>query len=394
MSAPPVRTDSWPAGINNLAQPHRLPQGAVRDLLNLDPAAGGTLETRADFCKVMGCTAGRAAFPVGRNVVVIDGGQILSYSTLSDEALLLGAIAENGPVAGVELNGQLYLASLTESLRTDGFTLKPWAIKQPAFSVEVVAGGLAAGLYRVAATATGADGEESGAHSASIQVPAGGGLRIASDDARPLRLYASAPNSETLYYQGLLYGGARALTRIDDSAEQLATDGLVPMPACTEYAEYNSVIIGRLGATVFFSLPMWPHLIDPVSGFFQYGAAVTALAVTDGGVFVVAEKTYFLTNLETDKPLQRVVLELGAVEGSAVKLPDGRAAWFTRHGQAIGSPDGTVALPNRQSFAPDIAAKGAAGVLEHNGNQMVVTTMRGVTQENNLVAGDFAYLET
>jgi hypothetical protein len=389
-----AKFDSWPAGINNLAQPHRLPQGAVRDLVNLDPAEGGTLELRATFAQVLACAAGRAAFPVGRTVVVIDGGQILAYSTLTDEAHLLCTIVENGPIAGAELNGQLYLASLIESLRTDGFSVKPWAIEEPAFSVEVIAGGLAAGLYRVAVTATGADGEESSAHSASIRVPADGGLRITSADPRPLRVYASAANSETPYYQGLLHGGARALTRIDDSMEQLATDGLVAMPPCTEYAAYHGVIIGRYESAVFFSLPMWPHLMDPVSGFFQYGAPVTALAVTDGGVFVAADKTYFLTGLETDKPMQRVVLELGAVEGSAVTLPDGRAAWFTRYGQAIGSPDGTIALPNRQSFAPDIAAKGAAGVVEHNGNQMVVTTMRGITQANNLVAGDFADLET
>lgn len=390
-----TRRDNWPAGINNIAQPDRLPEGAVRDLLNLDPVEGGALHRRAGFDRVLACVEGRAAFAVGRSVVVVDGADLLGYSTLTDEAVPLGALSSNaGAVAGAALNGQLYLATPAEQLRTDGHARKPWTVAEPGFSVELIGSGSLGGLHRVAVTATGADGEESSAHSASIQVPPGSGLRITTADPRTLRVYVSAPNSNTLYFQGLLFGGALAITTLDDSTEQLTTDGLAPMPACAEYVAYHGVLIGRLDNCLFVSLPMYPHLTDPVGGFFQYAGTIKSIAATDGGVFVVADKTYFLTGIETREPMQRVVLDIDAVEGSAVALPDGRAAWFTRYGQAIGNPDGSVELPNRKTFAPDVAAYGAAGLVEHNGNPMVVTTMRGITQANHLAAGDFADLET
>ena len=112
------------------------------------------------------------------------------------------------------------------------------------------------------------------------------------------------------------------------------------------------------------------------------------------GLFVATTgKTYFITGIGTDDVQQREVLNCGAAPGSAVKLPDGRVAWFTQYGQAIGSADGSVSLPNRPNYAPDIGSIGAAGVLEHNGNQMVVTNMRGELQGNRLQARDFASLE-
>jgi hypothetical protein len=140
---------------------------------------------------------------------------------------------------------------------------------------------------------------------------------------------------------------------------------------------------------------MLPHLFDPISGFFKFPVTPSLIAPTDDGVYVAAgDKTYFLTALESATPSMRVALEVGAVEGSAVKLPDGNAAWFTRYGLAIGSAGGEITLPNRKTYAPDIAAHGASGVLEHRGNSMVITTLRGAASQNNLATGDFAELET
>ena len=52
MPAPTTRISNWSQGINNSAQPDRLPDGAVRNLVNLDASAGGTLELRAPYRRV------------------------------------------------------------------------------------------------------------------------------------------------------------------------------------------------------------------------------------------------------------------------------------------------------------------------------------------------------
>lgn len=388
----PIRVDRWPLGVNNVAKPNRLPVGAVRDMVNLDPSGDGLPSLRAGYSKVLECQEARAVFSVGDYVVVVDGTTVVSFDTNTQSSAVLGEI-DPSPVAGVEHAGQLYLSSATRSLRTDGVSLKRWAMEVPGYAVAAIPGGTLKGRHRIAIVATGEDGEESGTTSTLIDLPEGSSIQVLSDDPRPLRLYASVENGATLYYQGLVYGGGVAIGSVRDDTEQLTTDGLVPMPACAQLVSYNASIVGRSGNYVYFTSPMYPHLMDPIRGFFQYPAPVRLLAATDGGVYIVADKTYFLQGLETSEPTQRVALDLDAVEGTAATLPDGKAVWFTRYGQAIGGPDGQVQLVNRQTFAPDIADIGAAGVLEHNGNEMVVTTMRGVTRQNNLATGDFADLE-
>ncbi|OLU22906.1 hypothetical protein BVH03_21885 [Pseudomonas sp. PA15(2017)] len=393
MPAPPIRFDAWPQGVNNIAKANRLPEGAVRGLVNFDPAADGILALRAGYSNVLPVAEGRALYAVGKYLVIVDGAVLRSYDTDTGDSIELGAIAADSSVAAAELNGVLYLNTPVDSVRTDGKSLKPWAVPAPGCHLEVIPGGTLSGRYWIALVAVGADGEESGADPVLLDVPEGCGIRISSADARPMRIYASVPNGATLFYQGLLYGGAVALTSIKDSQEYLGTEGLGPLPYCDELVAYHGVLVGRHDRYVFFTSPMYPHLTDPVRGFFQFPAPVSLLAATDGGVYVVADKTYFITELETPAPSRRTVLEMDAVAGSAVTLPDGRAAWFTRFGQAIGDAMGQVQLVNRSQFAPEIARKGAAGYLGHNGNEMVVTTMRGATDTNNLATGDFADLE-
>lgn len=389
-----IRTDNWAKGANNLAKPERLPDGFVRQLSNLDPSADGELSLRAGFTGLVAASDMRLALAMRDKVVYVDGLSIGCYQVEIDTAGTIGALTSGGPIAGAILNGSAYLCTATDSLRTDGQTVKRWAVAEPGFDVDVIDGALAGGIYKVAVVALGDDGEESGAEPLILRVGEGQALRVRSTDPRSLIVYVSVADGSTLYSQGMLIGGALAITKVDDDSRRLTTAGLVPMPACTMLAAYHSVIVGAYDRWVLFSDPMHPHLANPVAGFFQYGEEVAVIAPTDGGVYVAADKTYFITGVETDAPTQRVVLEMGAVPGTAVMLPDGSAAWFTRYGLAIGSVDGVVSLPNKTTYAPDIASTGAAGVVEHNGNAMVVSTMRGLSKPNNLATGDFADLET
>lgn len=390
-----LKHESWARGANNLAKPERLPEGFVRELINVDPMPNGQLELRARSTRLLPADDFRLGIALGERVIYVDGANVGIFSIGSGSAQVIGTVSPAGSLAGVAYNGQVYLNTERDSVRIDGATVKPWAIDNPGFSVERIAGPLPAGIYKVAVTALGDDGEESGCDPMIVRLAEGEALRVRSDDSRALKAYVSAVNGASLFSQGPLIGGVMAITNVDDSRERLTTGGLMPMPFCSMLADYNGIIAGVHGRYVLFSSPMHPHLFDPISNFFQYSEAPSLLAATSGGLYVAAgEKTYFITQPDSGTPEQRTVMEIGAVNGASTQLPDGRAAWFTRYGLAIGGPDGVITLPNRQTYAPDLASIGAAGVLEHNGNAMVVTTMRGVTNPNNIGTGDFAYLET
>lgn len=389
-----TRTDNWAKGANNIAKPERLPEGFVRHLVNLDPSAGGQLDMRAQSSKVLDAADMRLAVDMGSQIVYVDGGLLGCYSKLTDSAEVIGSVDAVGEIAGVEYEGQVYLSTVRSSLRTDGVTVKPWAVPEPSFAVEVIQGDLPAGIYKFAVTAKGEDGEESGASPRLVRLLGGQAVRITTDDSRALTLYATVHDGASLFSQGPLIGGAMALTQVDDQRERLTTSGLVPMPHCSMLAAYNAQIVGVCERLMVFSSPLYPHLMDAVGGFIQYSAKPTMIAATDGGIYVaVGDETFFVTGTDSDKPSSRRVLGIGAAGNTSVQLPDGRAAWFTRYGQAIGDSTGVITLPNRDTYAPDLADIGAAGVLEHNGNSMVVTTMRGATKANNVATGDFADLE-
>ena len=101
----------------------------------------------------------------------------------------------------------------------------------------------------------------------------------------------------------------------------------------------------------------------------------------DGIAYVSADNFYALSSLEADAVSQRVALNVPAIPGTAVRLPDGRAACMTRYGQAVSGPDG-LTLMNLKNFAP-------SGVIESNGNQLIVTTTQGKQTGNVLAAVDF-----
>jgi hypothetical protein len=154
-------------------------------------------------------------------------------------------------------------------------------------------------------------------------------------------------------------------------------------------AALGSILLIADGNTLWHTVAMSPHLIDMSKNFFQYPSAISVVLQVDGGVFVCADKTYFLQAPETGDVVQSKKLEYGAVPGTGSILPDGRACWMTQYGLAVGALDGSVTLLSQNNFVPEIAQYGASGVIDHNGNQMVVTTMRGQKGPNPLGASDY-----
>lgn len=387
------RTDNWSAGANNVAQPERLPQNSVAALRNLDPAPGGRLTLRAGFDKVQAFTNARALFAAGDALLVVDGGDLHWFDTRTNSATLAATVDPAAPVAAVWHNGELLVSTPQESFALRAGQRRAWGIPAPVFDVQLVAGALPAGTYKVAVTAT-VDGMESGCLPLTVTLDGTQDIRVVTADSRAPLVYASTTNGQTLYAQGEPLAGAFRLTYVADDTARLQTALLTTMPACTRLASLDGLVVGAAANVVYHSEPLWHHLHDPVRGFVLFPADVTMLVDCGRGVYASTdEKVYFITRLGTDQVALQTASDVPAQPGTEVKLPDGRVAWFTRYGQAFATGDGAVELPNATTYAPTVADLGAAGVLEHNGNQMVVTALRGSHRHNALRAGDYWDLE-
>lgn len=376
-------------GSNNIAKAERLPEGAVVEAINVDFTAGGKAELRAGFELIREEADTRAVFEMGGDALALIVDDQLIKVTPAGEASL-GAVA-GGPVAAVWHAGELFLNTVNDSVRI-GESRRSWAVPAPAFDVGVEAGSMRPGIYKVAVTAVDA-GVESGCQPAIISVGEGEAIRVTVDDDRDCRLYCSQPNGLTLYHQGIAYSTNKIPANILDDTARLETAGLYSLPFCSTLISHQALIVGAQGKFLYHTHPMWPHLRNPEADYIPFPAPISLIASVEGGVFVCADKTYFITGLGGPDMTSRTVLEFGGIGGTELTLPDGSVAWFSRYGQVIGRAGGSVELPNRQSYAPMTAPRGAAGLLEHNGNQMVVTTMQGGVSGSGLRSADHIDLE-
>ena len=385
----------WSAGANNLASKDRLPKNAVRHAVNVDPLPGGTFASRAGYEPIYAGTNVRGVLALGDKLLIADGADLVEFNTQTDTSRVIRAIAATGAFVGTVMNDVLYLSTENETLEYDGTTVKTWGtpdvFNQPV--VAAVAGGLLAGHYQVALTYTDQWGREGGTdRPVVLYVPDNGGVQVTVGPIPAgcvANVYMGAINGSTLFLQGTrTTAGVVTVATLRDDTTQCETVLLrAPQPS-TRMATHNGVILMAKGGTLSMTRPMQPHLVSRARGFVQYADDIGDVMSDGTAVFVSADKCYALTNVETDGIEQATVLEFPAIAGTSTQLPDGRVAWMTRYGQAI-SKNGDLELPNRQTFAPSPAASGAAGVIDTNGNQLIVTTTRGTQAGNQLAATDF-----
>ena len=385
----------WSAGANNLASKDRLPKNAVRHAVNVDPLPGGTFASRAGYEPIYAGTNVRGVLALGDKLLIADGADLVEFNTQTDTSRVIRAIAATGAFVGTVMNDVLYLSTENETLEYDGTTVKTWGtpdvFNQPV--VAAVAGGLLAGHYQVALTYTDQWGREGGTdRPVVLYVPDNGGVQVTVGPIPAgcvANVYMGAINGSTLFLQGTrTTAGVVTVATLRDDTTQCETVLLrAPQPS-TRMATHNGVILMAKGGTLSMTRPMQPHLVSRARGFVQYADDIGDVMSDGVAVFVSADKCYALTNVETDGIEQATVLEFPAIAGTSTQLPDGRVAWMTRYGQAI-SKNGDLELPNRQTFAPSPAASGAAGVIDTNGNQLIVTTTRGTQAGNQLAATDF-----
>ena len=385
----------WAKGSNNLAQKDRLPEGFVRNAVNLDPTVGGTLSSRVGYERIYAGTDVRGVLALGSKLLAADGVSLVEVDTTTGSSRVLRTIAGAGPFCGDVLNERLYFCTASECLVYDGQSVSLWGATdvtgQPAV-VASVGGGLIEGYYRVAMTYTNADGLEGGTDKPLVMKVAAGEKLAIAVPAPPAgmtaNIYVGSVHGDAVYWQfSSTVATSYVCERVRDDTKRCTTILLrAPQPG-SKVVAHNGCLAIASENTIQVTRPMQAHLVDRVRGMIQYPAPVTDM-VSAGALFVSADKCYALTNVETDGISQRTVLEYPAVAGTAVLLPDGRGAWMTRYGQAITDGE-NVNLVNRETFAVPEAEAGSSGVVDHNGNQLIVTSMRGKNTANPLVASDF-----
>lgn len=249
-------------------------------------------------------------------------------------------------------------------------------------SLNVGAGALPAGRYIVCFTVVSEDGESPSTPPVQVEMPENGALVIGPAAADAL-VYVSGPNGEIPILQGAVGAAGLTLYTLSETGRRCTTMNTVVMPAGTIVRHYNGAMLVASGSALSISLAYNYGLLHPGKGYITFPAPVTLVEPVDGGVFLAADKTYWMSDLLNGSDGLREVLPYGAVPWSSHSLPaqkegQRKVCWHSSRGLVIGSSDGTARAVQDDVLTFADAASGASLYRERNGMRQVITSRFGV----------------
>lgn len=241
----------------------------------------------------------------------------------------------------------------------------------------VSAGALPAGRYLVALVGAGPAGESAPCQAAVVTVSQGSAIEVQFPSAagHEIHVYMSGANGDVLSYVGASTSGALTVASYAGNGRALATEHLLDMPAGQAVAHVGARLAVAAHNIVWLSKPWRYGLTDRASGYVPLPERVTILAPVPTGLFICADRTYFLP---LDGAQLREVLPFGGVEGTAGRIPeDGRAFWHSPRGLVIAAPDSSASAVQNDVLTFPAAQSGASLWRERDGSRHILASTAG-----------------
>lgn len=390
-----VKIRGWRQGVVNIAAPDDIARDALFNAVNLDIRDGGDVVRRPGYQRVYTGAISKHTLWTWQGspelppiTLFIEGG---SLKRLKDDytAETLATGVGGGPAAYTAAPPGIVYSTPTATgiLARHGreWARIPWGVPGPAHQPALTTGTggqLAEGTYQVAVTFADPWGQESGTVEAvETAVVSGGSILLTgipqpADSTHAIRVYAGNAGAEHLYHvadfpAGVTTWDIRSLANTEDYALQTQF-AIVPPPAALLAYRFGRVWFA-IGAELFATLPMQYGLFRPDEDAFAFDEPIAVLLAVPDGLYIVAERTYFLSG--TDSDLRQVPgLPTGAVRHSGIHHPDSNnVAWFTERGLAVAGPGGQVELDDDRVAVASFE-QGALGYIEHDGVRKYVFT--------------------
>lgn len=368
-----------------LGENNRLPRHALRTqdgsflaaTQNVDLDDSGRLSRANGTTLVEALTAGRSGFSANGFSLLADGTDLLSIVSFAPfSAVAVDTVAAN-PISYAAINDDIFYSDGVKLMRLDSLGVAhPVGVPVPVFSAAAqVAGDLQAATYLYALTYF--YGDEEGGASALRAIDAAGGIQIPLPTppagVTHIGVYCTGPNGDILLRHSKVAAETPTATI---TATPSGTDCLTlnngPMPAGDHVAHLLDRLLVASGDTLYFSDPYNFGLTTPAKNYIRFPAAITNVVPCKDGVYVAADKTWWITNL--NDPLGDPVLPYGAVARSAGKmLYENKVFWLSKYGPVIGDSAGQVLNVVEKNLQLDLSGSGA-GVHIADGTPRIVVT--------------------
>ncbi len=386
-------------GIDLLSESTALPEGAMRDVVNMDIHAKGNTSTRAGSALV-GMMPGAHSLwsPKSRAFgLFFQGGALYR---LTDKAgtltttLLMDGLRPSLQGKYYEYAGEVFFTNGTDlgRVQVDG-TAKLLGLPTPQAepTLAAVTGGMTPGRYGVAFSYIDALGQESGLSPMAFFDAPTGGLMVSFPPAPAgvdrVRVYATTANGDMAYSAGEVPAGFT--TMVLASAERgkaPTTAQMQRMTGGSDVSVFNGVAFVSQGSVLRYSEPFYYGITAPLGNFITFNAPILFHEpVTDGLYVGTTGGTYFLSGGAPAAFTQRLVgpapvmsdsitipgsmldPELGAQAQSDVVV------WLSSDGFALGFDGGVVRAVQASRIHLNQHGDGAMFARTHNGIKQVIS---------------------
>jgi hypothetical protein len=393
----------FPKGINNIAPDTDLPEGSLVSAVNVDIDKEGNISQCEGYEQIY---SGEGIHSFYKRYFAEKSE--LKYLEDDNTATVIDSeLRQDSYLAWETILGDLYYS---DGLNNRIVNKGKWGIPTPISNSLLTesAGLLNAGIYQVALCYRNSEtGEIGGAKLAlTINISDKGAISCSnmpvSHDGYDIVVYVSVENGTELYQNGIVPNGSDSYTIINSrkSTRILNTQFMEPLPGGHILRHFNARLYVARGNVVWFSEAFRYGLRKTSKNFFQFPSKVTILQPVIDGLFIVADKTYFLQGSEPKDMVQRVVSKHTAIEGTGKTMGgetfavDGEPGagllvgyWFSNTGAVLGMAGGAMKELTDDRFAiPTDLKYGNTTYKKVNGIKQMITSFT-----NNGNASSFAF---
>ena len=316
---------------------------------------------------------------------------------------LLKILSSNAKMRYEEYNGIIYFTNGVDSGKVGADdVVYPWGLPTPsAPGVTQVVGGLAAGKYRVCVSYYNDTTREEGGVSplGACELSSVGGLRVAlpgaTSGATHVAVYVTTENGSVPLLQAIVATGT---TFVDVSAiahgREASQRFEAPLPPGNRVFLFNGCLSTVSGKDIYFGIPYRPGYYLPASGRVPFEAEIGAAVPCTNGVFVAADKTYFMPGKSpADFDDITDVLPYGAVKGTEFVIPDFENSlfgWFGEKGFVFAAKDGTATAVIRENVELTPPETGFSAVIRDADGFMGIVSCGWCVNAQNKGATQFS----
>ena len=396
-------------GVNNRLPDAALAADMLRQAVNCTLDDAGRLKRRSGFDRLQVSADGHSLNAGDEGVFFVDGALLRSYNAdLNSLSSIRSDLTIAAPMAWLPVNGEIYYSNAHQRGKIRSGALRDWGVEVPAGLpvLSTATGVLPEGRYEVLCTFVNEDGEESGAGlSTGITLASAAAIAVAgvpqpvSAEVVSVRVYMTPHNGEGVFYLAATLPVGMTSTTLTSffPSKELKTQFLVPPPAGNVLAYAGGRLFVASGRIVWYTEPFAYGLCAVYRNFMMFTADVTLMAGTKNGLYIAADKTYFLSDADPDKAELRTIAPYGAAFGSLAPLPSQATAsgvwtWRSDRGQVVADEAGGITNLQEAQLALRPCATGASVLLEEDGRKQIVSL--GVPRtDSSAEARDFVEME-